>query len=120
MAHGTPGALPSLRAPHPGVGGWTKVEIRRQELLMAIYRNMVELQAGIDRCRRLIDSVLDESIDEAGLVRLKEHLEGAHQDSRLRNALREAIFVLDESRKAFKSKQLENLRKRLTRALAEN
>ncbi len=81
---------------------------------------MAELQDGIERCRLLFDSVLDESIDEAGLVRLMEHLEGAHRDSRLRDVLREAIFVLDESRKAFKSKQLENLRKRLTRALAEN
>ncbi|MDA3834191.1 MAG: hypothetical protein PF495_12430 [Spirochaetales bacterium] len=34
--------------------------------------------------------------------------------------LMEAIEVLEESRKAFKSKQLEGLRKRLIRALAEN
>jgi hypothetical protein len=111
--------------PHDGriagaPGDGNKVEIRRQELLLAIHRNMAELREGIDRCRRLMDCVLDENIDEAGLAHVREILEGSHQDSNLRDVVREAIFVLDESRKAFKSKKLENLRKRLTQALAEN
>ena len=39
---------------------------------------------------------------------------------RLRETLREAITILEESRKAFKSKQLEVLRKKLIGVLAEN
>lgn len=38
---------------------------------------------------------------------------------RLKETLLEAIQVLEESRKAFKSKQLEALRKKLIRVLAE-
>jgi hypothetical protein len=37
----------------------------------------------------------------------------------MKAAIQEAIEVLDESRKAFKSKRLEILRKRLTQVLAE-
>jgi len=39
---------------------------------------------------------------------------------RLKRTLWETITVLEESRKAFKSKQLEALRKKLIRVLAEN
>jgi hypothetical protein len=42
---------------------------------------------------------------------------GRHQ---LQQVVLEAIEELELSRKAFKSKQLENLRKKLIRALAEN
>ena len=38
----------------------------------------------------------------------------------LKETLAEAVEVLDRSRKAFKSKQLETLRKKLTRVLAEH
>ena len=39
---------------------------------------------------------------------------------RLKATLKETITVLEESRKAFKSKQLEALRKKLIGVLAEN
>lgn len=39
---------------------------------------------------------------------------------RLKETLLETIQVLEESKKAFKSKQLENLRKKLLKVLGEN
>ena len=41
-------------------------------------------------------------------------------ETSLKKAIREAIEVLEESRKAFKSKRLEALRKKLTKVLIES
>lgn len=42
-----------------------------------------------------------------------------HREQKLAQAIQEAIFVLDESRKAFRSKKLENLRIKLTQTLSD-
>ncbi|MBI5578868.1 MAG: hypothetical protein HY895_06925 [Deltaproteobacteria bacterium] len=41
------------------------------------------------------------------------------REDALRRAIAEAIAILEESRKAFKSKQIEALRKRLTQVLID-
>ncbi|GAB6057539.1 hypothetical protein [Desulfonatronum parangueonense] len=41
------------------------------------------------------------------------------REQRLMQALHEAVAVLEESRRSFRSRQLENLRKRLTQVLLE-
>ncbi len=42
-----------------------------------------------------------------------------HRERKLAQAIQEAIFVLEESRKAFRSKKLEDLRIKLTRTLSD-
>jgi hypothetical protein len=96
------------------------VDVKKRELLTVIQRDMAALQLEIDRCRGLIDCVLAETMDGAGMLHINARPEGGHQESPLRNVVQEAIFVLDESRRAFKSKRLEILRKKLTQALAES
>jgi hypothetical protein len=44
---------------------------------------------------------------------------GRNREARLSAAIKEAIDVIEESRKAFKSKRLEALRKKLTQVLIE-
>jgi hypothetical protein len=63
--------------------------------------------------------VLDDNLDEHGLMQVSRFMEEKRREVSLRGVLEEAISVLDESRRAFKSKQLELLRKKLTRALAQ-
>jgi hypothetical protein len=93
---------------------------RRQDLLTTINRRMAVLQQEIDRCRGLIESVLAEDMNASALMDVQARLSLDHDDLALKRLVREAIEVLDESRKAFKSKKLEMLRKRLTEALAES
>lgn len=93
---------------------------RRQDLLTTINRRMAVLQQEIDRCRGLIECVLAEDMNASTLMDVQARLSLDHDDLALKRLVREAIEVLDESRKAFKSKKLEMLRKRLTEALAES
>ncbi|NLI31379.1 MAG: hypothetical protein GX422_01175 [Deltaproteobacteria bacterium] len=93
---------------------------RRQDLLTTINRRMAVLQQEIDRCRGLIECVLAEDMNASALMDVQARLSLDHDDLALKRLVREAIEVLDESRKAFKSKKLEMLRKRLTEALAES
>jgi len=95
------------------------VDANRQELLMSIHRNMAALQLEIERYRNLLSCVLDGNMNEAGLLQMTPRLEENRREPPLREVLQEAITILDESRRAFKSKKLEILRKRLTQALAE-
>lgn len=80
-----------------------------------IDRNWEELQARMERHRRLVFSVLE--------GRGEHESECLWDDCPHRRALMglalETVRVLDETRKAFKSKQLEGLRKDLLRVLAE-
>jgi hypothetical protein len=95
------------------------VDARRLELIMTVQRETAALQLEIDRCRNLLACVLDDNLDEHGLMQVSRFVEEKRREASLQGVLEEAISVLDESRKAFKSKQLEMLRKKLTRALAQ-
>jgi hypothetical protein len=79
-------------------------------------RNLGELQALL-KDRECILNQLKEGDEEPVLDRC---VSGCPHKRKMKEALLEAIQVLDDSRKAFKSKQLEALRKRLIEVLAES
>ncbi len=63
---------------------------------------------------------LFEHFNEGGESKMLDlQLVNYSSDERLKNVILEAIEILEDSRKAFKSKELEALRKKLIRVLAE-
>ncbi|MFP4071775.1 MAG: hypothetical protein ACLFTB_06970 [Desulfovibrionales bacterium] len=91
----------------------------KKELIEALTTSIKHLQQGIDTHCCLVTSILNGHVDERTLRRLTEGCPGKSREMMLREAIREAIEVLEASRKAFKSKQLEALRKKLTNVLIE-
>ena len=91
----------------------------KEALLKAINDSVRELQKGIDMHCCLVTSILNEQVDPRSIEPLLELCPSKSREIALKEAVKEAIEVLEESRKAFKSKQLEKLRKRLTRVLID-
>ncbi|MEE4358355.1 MAG: hypothetical protein V2I97_17930 [Desulfococcaceae bacterium] len=81
-----------------------------------ILRNLGErvhlLYQDMDRHRNALSFLLEGQPPDSGNAACSREL-------KLKAAIRDAIGVLDQSRKAFKSKQLETLRIELTQVLAE-
>ena len=93
---------------------------RKRELIESINKSMTAVQSEADRCRCLMTAVLEREIDEQLLAELSLLVSPpCCKTEKLKEAMREAIEVLEESRKAFKSKRLEALRKKLTQVLIE-
>lgn len=76
-----------------------------------------ELQQRAEEHQRLIDAAFEGS-DVKNVLDACPLLDCPHR-RKLREILVEAISVLEDSRKAFKSRQLEALRKKMIRVLAE-
>jgi hypothetical protein len=91
----------------------------KESLISALQKSVKDLQQGIDMHTCLIASVLESEVDERHLKPFLHACPSRSGEARMKAAIQEAIEVLDESRKAFKSKRLETLRKRLTQVLAE-
>lgn len=77
-----------------------------------------ELRRRAEKNERLIAAAL-EGGDVKDMLAACPPLDCPHR-RKLRETLVEAIFTLEDTRKSFKSKQLEALRKNLIEALAEN
>jgi hypothetical protein len=75
-----------------------------------------EIRVKIQEHERLFEHFNERG--ESGMPDLQ--LVNYRSDQRLKNVLLEAIEILEDSRKAFKSKELEALRKKLIRVLAED
>ncbi len=82
----------------------------------ALRRSAEELELQAEAHRRLLVRVVEGGEVEADECTL---LDCPHR-RRLRETLGRTITVLEKTRKAFKSKQLEALRKKLIGVLAEN
>lgn len=95
------------------------MNVGKQDLINAINESVKELHQGIDRHRCLVASVLQEQLDERNVRPLLDLCPSRSRELRLTEAIKEAIDILEESRKAFKSKKLEALRKRLTQVLID-
>lgn len=91
----------------------------KKDLADAIKVSVRQLQQGIDMHCSLVASMLKEPVDERNIRPILELLPQKSRETRLREAIKEAIEVLEESRKAFKSKNLGTLRKNLIRVLIE-
>ena len=77
------------------------------------------LCALADEHRRVLDLALSKGGDHEGILAGSVNIECPHR-RKLRHVVLETIQVLEETRKAFRSKRLEVLRKRLTRVLAKD
>ena len=91
----------------------------RKDVITAIDRSAEELHRQIDMHRCLVASILEKRVDERNLQALLDFRPLRSRETRLSEAIRETIEVLEESRKAFKSKRLEALRKKLTVVLID-
>jgi len=90
---------------------------KKRDLIEIIDKSTEDLHQKIDMHRYLMATILDKKISENRLDHIL--LPDPKKELRLSNAVKEAIEVLEETRKAFKSKRLEALRKKLTHVLIE-
>lgn len=79
-------------------------------------RSCAELQSQVERHRKLLQAVVESRPEMAESDCLWAD---CRHRRKLYSVLLETIAVMDETRKAFKSKQLETLRKELARILRE-
>ena len=91
----------------------------KRDLITVIDRSAQELHKKINIHRYLMTTILNQRVDDGIIKRISLPSYSA-DEGRLKEAIQEAIEVLEESRKAFKSKRLEVLRKRLTQVLIES
>lgn len=91
----------------------------KQEIIKALSASLKELQVGIDTHCCLVASLADGSVDERNLRPLMKLCPEREREAQLKSAIKDAIEVIEESRKAFKSKKLEMLRKKLTQVLID-
>lgn len=91
----------------------------KQELINVLNNSIKELQQGIDMHCCLVTSIVEDRLDDRSLQPLLDQCPKRSREIRLEKAIQEAIDVLEKSRKSFKSKTLEALRKNLTQVLIE-
>ncbi|MEA2038505.1 MAG: hypothetical protein U9N82_01580 [Thermodesulfobacteriota bacterium] len=91
----------------------------KRDLITVIDKSAEELHQRIDMNRYLMATILEQRVGDGTLKRLPI-LPYSPDEDRLKAAIRETIDVLEQTRKAFKSKRLEALRKRLTHVLIES
>jgi hypothetical protein len=92
--------------------------LNKKDLISVIEKSAEDLHRKIDIHRDLMSTILEQRVDDDTVKRLLISSFSSN-GSRLKEALKETIAVLEETRKAFKSKRLEVLRKKLTRILIE-
>ncbi len=91
----------------------------KDHLIHAVNTSVQELQQGLVRHCSLVASLLEAKRDEGRPGPLLDFCPRESRELRLKKAIKEAIEILEESRKAFKSKRLEALRKKLTQVLID-
>lgn len=93
------------------------MDLGRDELMRAFDANLRDLKQGIDKHRCIVASILEKETDRRELGSLGALFPSKPREVELKEAIEDAIQTLERSRKSFKSKQLELLRKRLTQVL---
>ena len=86
----------------------------QKDMITAIGKSAEALHEQIEMHRRLVDSVMGHRVVRTHGERIPHVFRVSSREARLKEAIMETIEVLEESRKAFKSKRLEALRKKLT------
>jgi hypothetical protein len=94
-------------------------DLAQTDWVRSISASIEDLQQGVDVHCCLVASLLGDSVDARNLPPLGNRCPKGARELKLVNAIKEAIEVLEQSRKAFKSKTLEALRIRLTRVLVD-
>jgi len=90
---------------------------KKRDLIEIIDKSTEELHQKINMHRYLMATTLDKKISEKRLNEII--LPNSHRELRLKETIKETIEVLEETRRAFKSKRLEVLRKNLIKVLTE-
>ncbi|MFO8241030.1 MAG: hypothetical protein R6T90_08535 [Dissulfuribacterales bacterium] len=90
----------------------------KKDLVAVIHRSAEELHQKIDMQCDLVTTLLEKRAGDETIKRLALPAYFPNEN-KLKQAIMEAIDVLEESRKAFKSRKLELLRKKLTQVLIE-
>jgi hypothetical protein len=93
--------------------------LEKQAIIDALSSSVKELQQGIDSHCCLLASLKGEAVDGRNLSAVLDLCPNRSREQALRAAIEEAIDVIEESRRAFKSKRLEALRKKLTKVLID-
>ncbi|MFP4348351.1 MAG: hypothetical protein ACOC23_06920 [Thermodesulfobacteriota bacterium] len=93
--------------------------MNKNDLIQAFTTSVKELQQGIDQHCCLAASLMAVEVDDRNLKPIFDLCPSKNREHALKTAVIDAINTLEESRKAFKSKQLELLRKRLTQVLID-
>ncbi len=91
----------------------------KKDLYYAVHKNLEQMRKHIDQHHRLLAAILDRGFDENDLSLISKSCPYMAREKKLKQAIQEAIETLEESRKSFKSKKLELLRKKLTRTLMD-
>jgi|LGVF01.1.fsa_nt_gb hypothetical protein len=96
-----------------------KKDPTKEDMINIIDKSAEELHLKIDMQCHLMTAILEQKLGEGNL---KEFVLPSYyyKEARLKEAVKETIDVLEESRKAFKSKTLEVLRKKLMHVLIES
>mgnify|MGYP006310212581 CR=1 FL=1 len=94
-------------------------DFNKDALIQAFNTSVKELQQRVDRHCCLAASLLTAEVDQRNLKPLFDLCPSKDREKALKFAVKDAIDTLEESRKAFKSKQLELLRKRLIQVLID-
>lgn len=92
---------------------------KKQNLINALDMSIQKLHQGIDKHGCLVTSILEGRAEQGLLLSFIEQCAVQPREQMMREAIKEAIEELEESRKAFKSKRLELLRKKLTQVLID-
>lgn len=88
----------------------------KKDIITVINKSAKELHNKIDMHYQLMNTLVEKEVgDEAANQFILPAV--FSDEGKLKEALKETIEVLEESRKAFKSKRLELLRKKLTKVL---
>ncbi len=95
------------------------IGLDKSALVKALNTSVKDLQQGIDRHCCLVASILDKKVDAKNLKPFLALYPSKSRELLLKDTIKEAIDTLEESRKAFKSKRLEALRKKLTLVLID-
>lgn len=90
-----------------------------RDLIDGLNTSVQELRQRVDMHCCLVTSLLEGRVDENDLRPLMDLCPKRSRELMMKTAIKEAIDVLEESRKAFKSKRLEALRKKLTQVLID-
>lgn len=95
-----------------------EVTLSKEEFRSLVEKSSQELHRRIDCHYARILSMLDGTVDDAE-TEVLERLPAFRREDRLKAAFVETIEILEQTRKSFKSKQLEALRRRLTQVLID-
>ncbi len=89
------------------------------DLLAALNESAGRLCMEIERHRALVNEALQDDLDPDRLQAVTAGCPRRTREEKLKTAIQQAIEVIEASRRAFKSKQLEALRKHLTQVLID-